>query len=102
MRQIFREDILFFNEFIKKNFICVTHNKFCLSNDLYNHLLHKELLQQFVEKIRPYYLNKPLPHTSYINFVKIIRYICKQNKIVYEYKTKYIGSSYSIEYYISL
>jgi hypothetical protein len=102
MRKIFREDILFFNEFIKNHFIYETNNKFCLTNDLYNHLLHKQVIQPFIENLIPYYINKPLPHTSYRLFVKIIRYICKQNKIVYEYKTKYIGSSYSIEYYISL
>ena len=102
MKVIFRENILFFNDFIKQYFIQVTHNKFCLSNDLYNHLLYKQVLQPFIEKLIPYYINNPLPYTSYKHFVKIIRYICKQNNILYEYKTKYIGSSYTIEYYILL
>lgn len=102
MRQIFREEIPFFNSLIQEHFINVSPVKFCLSNDLYNHLLHKQVIHEFMERLTPYYIDKPLPHTSYRQFIKIIRHICKINNITYEYKTKYIGSSYTIEYYLTI
>jgi|TARA_A100001015_G_C15024886_1_gene729930 hypothetical protein len=101
MKQIFNDTIPFFESWIKMNLTPISHKKYCLSIDIYNHLILKKHIQQFIVDLEPYYIKEPLIHITYGHFLKIIRYICKQNKVTYEYKTKYIGSSYSIEYYLT-
>ena len=101
MKQIFSDNIPFFYSWIKRYLICITPNTYCLSSDLYNSLLHKQIIQEFIKSLKPFYLHTPLPCESYKQFIKIIRYICKQNIVTYEYKTKYIRSDYTIEYYLT-
>jgi hypothetical protein len=103
--QIFKQNIpnnLIFDLF---EVICLKNKKYYTFNvESYKKGVYKEIIQQFIEKCRPYYhiskrkyLDRKLTYNS---FTTILRQICNSNKIIYTTKIKYDKSVYNILYYI--
>ena len=103
--QILKEKIVFFDEFLKsigsieKNYICINENH-------YKQIEYNGQLNDFLEKIKPFYHLSKLHYTetikTYNNFITILRQISKMNGVFFTYKIKYTNSKHYIEYYFYL
>ncbi len=105
MSQIFKspvEPIVLFNILEK---ICIkTENKYVLDNASYKKATLLELIEPFIETIKPnYHLSKQyycLRKPSYKMLTTIIRQICRSNNIFYKQNIIYRQSKYEIIYSI--
>jgi hypothetical protein len=104
------------NQLFKKDFpkeilfellqsICIKNEKcYTFNNDAYKKGMFSNLLQEFIEKLKPYYYLSKQKYLerkiSYNNFTTILRQICNFCKITYTSVIKYDKSTYNIIYYI--
>ena len=85
--------------------ICPEHeNRLQLSKISFQKAKFHNLLEPFIEKLKPYYHISKLYYISrnldYNKFTTIVRQICRINNISYTSKICYNKSSYDILYYI--
>lgn len=72
---------------------------------VFKKLQYHNILQNFIENVKDYYyphkrelyINRPI---TYINFLTIIRHICRYTSVEFKRQTIYDKSKYSIQYII--
>ena len=109
MSQIFKttfsKNIIF--DFLKEH--CdTTNNFFVFSKTTFKKIItwNPEKLNNFYEKIKPYYFKSKLFYLerdkTYKNFITILRQLTKYHHIPYTSKIIYLKSTYEIKYFIAL
>ena len=90
-------------EFIDK-FALKTDNYYLINKSYYKKAQYINIINSFIEKIKPYYHTSKIKYTenitSYSKFMTIIRQLCKINEISYVSKILYNKSTYDINYFI--
>ena len=103
--QILKENILFFNEFLK-NIGTIEKNCVCINENHYKQIHYNGQLKEFLIKLKPFYFLSKLHYienvTQYNHFITVLRQISKMNDIYFTYKIKYNNSKHYIEYYFFL
>lgn len=103
--QIFKQHI---NKSILFNFLDKTaykkDTKYIFDNDCYKRANMLNVLDSFIDEIKPYYHNSKQHYTnkkkSYKMISTIIRQICRSNGIFYKQQIVYAKSTYDIKYHI--
>jgi hypothetical protein len=105
--QIFKttipSDIIY--NFLNQIYFQKTKNHIIINRTSFKKAELNNLLQLFLDEIKPYYYNSKLYYIerklNFYKFMTIIRQICKHNQIDMFSKIRYERSSYEFDYYIS-
>lgn len=103
----------YFKSIIPKEYLFDLLHKICRienSNYVLNYCSYKSglfnnLIQEFIQICKPYYLNNKQTYVTreltYKSFLTVVRHICKINNIHYSHHIKYNKSEYEIVYIIN-
>lgn len=85
--------------------ICMRGKNYYIVNQIsYKKALYENLLESFIEKIKPYYHESKTFYVTrkltYTSFITMVRQISKLNCLNYTNKITYNKSTYDIVYYI--
>ena len=107
--QTIKKKIEFFNDFLHKigtAEIININSCICINENHYKKIEYNGQLNEFIEKIRPFYHKSKLHYIenvdNYNKFITILRQISKMNDVFFTYKIKYTNSKHYIEYYFNI
>lgn len=75
----------------------LSNNSYYINSEKYRSFVFKNLMEYYVEKFIPIY--KHLDVSSYKKCMVLFRQLSKLYNISYEYKIRYVNSTYYIDYY---
>ena len=105
MSQIFKKKVPLALLFSLLEEYSTTNEKYYLiNNTFFKKLKFNNVLEEFLEKLKPYYHISKLFYIqrqiNYTRFTTIIRQICKLHELHFTSKILYDRSNYNINYYI--
>ena len=72
-------------------------NGYCIHSEKYKSFVFKNLMEPYLQQFTPIYKN--IDVSTYKKCMGFFRQMCKKYNIQYEYKIRYVNSTYYIDYY---